>query len=100
MWCKSCQELSSYLPPNLSKLNALEVETSGWKYAETWVDWWRQPHVLKKLRKAYAASTAAEWDDLPDTTNPVESINRQSIPSDVKQVSLKPLIEHLYLEDK
>ena len=97
---KSFQELSSYLPPNLSKLNALEVETSGWKHAETWVDWWRRPRVLKKLSKAYTALTAAEWDDLPDTTNPVESINRQSIPSNVKQVSLKPLIEHLYLEDK
>jgi len=97
---KTFQELSGYLSPNLSKLSASEVETSGWKHAETWVDWWRRPRVLKKLCKAYTALTAAEWDDLPATTNPVESINRQSIPSNVKQVSLKPLIEHLYLEDK
>ena len=94
------QELSSDLPPNLSKLNASEVETSGWKHAETWVEWWKWPCVLKKLSKAYITLTADEWDDLPATTNPVESINRQSIPSNVKQVSLKPLIEHLYLEDK
>ena len=94
---KTFQELSSYLPPNFSKLNASEVETSGWKHAVTWVDWWRWPRVLKKLSKAYTTLTVAEWDDLPATTNPVESINRQSIPSNVKQVSL---IEHLYLEDK
>ena len=55
---------------------------------------------MKKHSKAYTTLTAAEWDDLPATTNPVESINRKSIPSNVKQVSLKPLIEHLYLEDK
>jgi len=44
--------------------------------------------------------TAEEWDDLPATTNPVESISRQSIPPNTKQVSLKPLIEHFYLEDR
>jgi len=29
----------------------------------------------------------------------VESINRQSTPPNVKSVSLKPLLEHFYLED-
>ena len=37
---------------------------------------------------------------MPGTTNPVESINRQSIPENVKSASLKPLVEHIYLEDK
>jgi len=41
-----------------------------------------------------------EWDDLPATTNPVESINRQSIPQNAKQVSAKPLIEYVCLEDR
>ena len=53
--------------------------------------------MLKKLSKAYSTITN---DDLPGTTNPVESINRQSIPENVKLVSLKPLVEHIYLEDK
>jgi len=29
----------------------------------------------------------------------VESINRQSVPENQKLVSLKPLVEHVYLED-
>ena len=37
---------------------------------------------------------------MPGTNNPVESINRQSTPDNVKSVSLKPLIEHIYLEDR
>ena len=32
--------------------------------------------------------------------NPVESINSQSIPPNIKSVSLKPLVEHIYLEDR
>ena len=34
------------------------------------------------------------------TTNAVKLINRQSVPQNAKLVSLKPLIEHFYLEDK
>ena len=34
------------------------------------------------------------------TNNPVESINRQSTPDNTKSVSLRPLIEHIYLEDR
>ena len=41
-----------------------------------------------------------DWEDLPGTNNPVESINRQSTPENTKSVSLKPLIEHFYLEDR
>jgi len=32
---------------------------------------------LRKLCKAYSSLTSDEWDDLPATTNAVESINRQ-----------------------
>ena len=55
---------------------------------------------MRKLCKAYSSLTSDEWDDLPATTNAVESINRQSIPANVKAVSLKPLIEHIYLKDR
>ena len=41
-----------------------------------------------------------DWDNLPGTTNPVGSIDRQNVPENVKNVSLRPLIEHFYLEDK
>ena len=33
-------------------------------------------------------------------THAVESINRQSIPNGTKLISLKPLVEYIYLEDK
>jgi len=37
---------------------------------------------------------------LARTNNPVRSINTQSTPENVKSVSLKPLLEHFYLEDR
>jgi len=91
---------SLQLPPDLQSMDTTVVDTSRWKDLETWVDWWKRPHVLKKLSKAYSSLTAEEWDDLPGTTNPVESINCQSIPQNVRSVSLKPLVEHIYLEDR
>ena len=49
---------------------------------------------------AFSSISMEDWLDLPGTNNPVESINRQSTPENVKTVSLKPLIEHFYLEDR
>ena len=64
------------------------------------MEWWTRPTVLKKLCKAYSLIDVDDWDELPGTNNPVESINRQSTPTNVKFVSLKPLLEHFYLEDR
>ena len=55
---------------------------------------------FKKLSVAYSAMSTEDWQDLQGTNNPVESINRQSTPENSKSVSLKPLIEHFYLEDR
>ena len=97
---KSFTAFSNHLPPNLTKLTVSEVDCTNWKSAQTWVDWWKRPQVLRKLCKAFSDLDNNDWDDLPGTTNPVESINRQSVPDNVKSVSLRPLIEHFYLEDK
>ena len=43
--------------------------------------------------------TEENWDKLPGSNNPVESIDRQSILDNAKFISLRPLIEHFYLED-
>ena len=83
---KSFETFSCNLPPNLSTLKSSEVHTTLWKNVETWVNWWRRPSILKKLSKAYTALPEDDWDDLPGTTNPVESINRQSIPPNMKLV--------------
>ena len=94
---KPHSDFSKALPPDLMSFNA---DSNDWKGAKTWVDWWKRPHVLRKLCKAFSSLDDDDWDELPGTTNPIESINRQSIPGNVKAVSLKPLIEHFYLEDK
>jgi len=88
------------LPPDLRKYDDTQVDTSRWKGIKAWADWWKRPHVLKKLSKAYSLLPSEEWEDLPGTNNPVESINRQSVLQNVKSVSLKPLVEHFYLEDR
>ena len=56
------------------------------------------PQVLKKSRKAFSSLEDDDLDELHGTTNPVKSINRQSVPGNIKAVSLKPFIEHFYLE--
>ena len=97
---KSFTLFSSQLPPDLKSVDVTAVNTNRWKDLETWVDWWKRLHVLKKLTKAYSALTEEDWDDLPGTTNPVESINRQSIPQNLTFICLKPLVEHIYLNDR
>ena len=83
--------LSTNLPPPLCSITVGEIDTVRWNRAQTWVEWWTRPTVLKKLCKAYSSIDGDDWDELPGTNNPVESINRQSTPSNVKSVSLKPL---------
>jgi len=97
---RSFKQFAVHLPPDLRTIDSTQVDTSRWRDIDTWVDWWKRPHVLRKLSKAYSTLANEEWDDLPGTTNPVESINRQSIPENMKSVSLKPLVEHIYLEDR
>ena len=67
------------LPPNLKNVDFSQVDTTRWKDTVTWTDWWRRPTVLKKLNKMYSSITPDDWGDLPGTTNPVKSINRQSV---------------------
>ena len=92
--------LSTSLLPPLCSITIGEVDTVRWSRAQTWVEWWTRPTVLKKLCRAYSLIDEDDWDELPGTNNPVESINRQSTPTNVKSVSLKPLLEHFYLEDR
>ena len=92
--------LADNLPPPLCSCTTEEVESTNWTRAQTWMEWWTRPQILKKLCKAYSALDSDDWDELPGTNNPVESINRQSTPENVKSVSLRPLIEHIYLEDR
>ena len=49
---KSFETFSENLPPDISSLNSSQVDTDNWKNVQAWADWWRRPHVLKKLCKA------------------------------------------------
>ena len=62
----------------------MEVDTNKWKNLHTWVDWWTRSNVLRKLCKAFSDIAEDDWDELPGSNNPVESINRQSAPGGVK----------------
>ena len=77
------QKNFKYLPPNLSSMSIDQVDTHNWRSVETWTEC---PQALKKLSKACSTIISDEWDDLLSTTNPVESINRQSIPENVKSI--------------
>lgn len=48
--------------------------------------------------KAYTKLSEKDWEHAPKTTNPVESINRQSVHQ--KGSSLHTLMENFYLEDR
>lgn len=52
--------------------------------------------MLWKLCKAFS-DMEDDWNDLPGTNNPVESINCQSVPENIKSISLRSLIEQFYL---
>ena len=43
---------------------------------------------------------ASTWEACTSTTNPVESINRESVPKDGRQKSLVEVLSHLYRIDK
>ena len=50
------------LSPDLRKFDTTQIATTKWKDIETWVDWWKSPHVLKKLSaKAYSLLPPEKW---------------------------------------
>ena len=52
---------------------------------------------LKMFTKAFSSRDAEDWEETSDTTNPVESINRQSFKS---KNNLNFILENIYLEDR
>ena len=96
---ESFTSLTENLPSPLCSYSTVKVDGTNWPRAQMWIDRRTHPQIPKKLCKAYNALNFEDWDELPGTNSPIESINRQSTHDNVKSVSIRSLIEHIYLED-
>lgn len=55
---------------------------------------------LGMFTAAYTLMDRDTWQTCQSTTNPVEAINRESVPKDGRQTSLVEILGHLYRSDK
>jgi hypothetical protein len=74
------------------------TDTTSWKKLTHWTKWWTRQNHLRMFTYAFTNLDEEEWRDGPETTNPVESINRQSIKE--KGGHLRSLLENIYREDR
>ena len=89
---------SEYLPEQLAdKCRNKDKSNTSWKKLKHWANWWTSIRHLQMFTKAYAIQEANRWDNLSNTTNPVESINRQSFKS---KNNLHVILENIYMEDR
>ncbi|XP_068726506.1 uncharacterized protein [Montipora capricornis] len=88
-----------HVPENLKHLckAPTEVSNDGWRKLKHWANWWTRLRHLKMFTKAFTSRDAEDWEETSDTTNPVESINRQSFKS---KNNLNVILENIYLEDR
>ena len=89
---------SEYLPEELAdKCRRKAISNTTWKKLKHWAKWWTSTRHLQMFTKAYAIQEANIWDNLSNTANPVESINRQSFKS---KNNLNVILENIYMEDR
>ena len=96
---KSLLSAIRYVPEKLKQIcnDPNEVSNAGWKRLKHWANWWTRPRHLHMFTKAFTSRDADDWDGTSNTTNPVESINRQSFKS---KNNLNVILENIYLEDR
>ena len=84
-----------YGPENLRRLcnAASKISNYGWKKLKHWANWWTRLRHLKMFTKAFTSRDAEDLEETSDTTNPVESINRQSFKS---KNNLNVILENIY----
>ena len=75
-----------------------ETDTTQWRRLHNWASWWCRPSHLQMFTKAFTKLSNTQWKNAPKTTNPVESINKQSV--NEKGSSLYTLLENIYTEDR
>ena len=75
-----------------------DIDNHHWSRLKHWGKWWCRPNHLVMFTKAFKEMTEKDWEEGPSTTNPVESLNRQSVPDSC--TVLRTLLENIYLEDR
>ena len=96
---KDLKNAIPYVSENLKHLckETNDVSNDGWKKLKHWANWWTRSRHLQMFTKAYTSRDVEDWEETSNTTNPVESINRQSFKS---RNNLNVILENIYLEDR
>ena len=96
---KDLKNATPYVPENLKHLcrENDDVSNDGWKKLKHWANWWTRSRHLQMFTKAYTSRDVEDWEETSNTTNPVDSINRQSFQS---RNNLNVILENIYLEDR
>lgn len=89
---------SEYLQEQLAdKCRNKDISNTSWKKLKHWANWWTSTRHLQMFTKAYAIQEANSLENLSNTTNPVESIGRQSFKS---KNYLHVILQNIYMEDR
>ena len=80
---KCIAEARHLLPQHLADICDV-VTNIHWAKSVYWVKWWSRERIQRMSCKAYTLRDSEEWDATPNTNNPVESLNRQSIAEGVE----------------
>ena len=74
------------------------VHNKDWIKLKHWSKWWCRVNHLTMFTRAFKEMDDKDWKQGPSTTNPVESLNRQSLQEG--GIILHALMENIYLEDR
>ena len=80
----------------LSELD--KIDNHNWTRLKHWSKWWCRVNHLTMFTRAFMEMKEKDWEQGPCTTNPVESLNRQSLQEGC--TIIQALMENIYLEDR
>ena len=102
MFC--CFSMRSLAPDNYKKEGNLlvsefdTIHNKDWTKLEHWSKWWFRVNHLTMFTRAFKEMDDKDWEQGPSTTNPIESLNRQSLQEGDN--ILHALMENIYLENR
>ena len=94
---KNVAEAKDLLPSDTAAASNQQTNFH-WSRSAHWVRWWSRERILKMFCKAYTLRDNEEWDATPNTSNAVESLNRQSIGEGCSNIAA--LMKNIYMEDR